>query len=492
MSHLDAEPTPNDRAEAGQPVGVGSPKKPALRRLIHLIGLDRSIAYTVLARVIQILGSTGTVLLIVRFLTPTEQGYYYTLYSLVNLNIVFELGFSFVILQLAAHETAYLRILPSGRIRGSLTASRRLASILQKVRRWYSVAAVLMFFTLTPVGWLFFQHRHAAGDSVHWMLPCVLLVFMAALMFQIDPFFSFLEGCGEVANVARLRVRQTGTGVILSWIALVSGHGLYAPAAMLSGNFIMGLLFLYPRRRFILLLLRMDASGERIDWRSEVLPFQTKIAVSWLCNYFTAQQVLTPILFAYCGAVAAGQMGMSMSIVGALSPVALAWMSTKSAPFGAMIHRRESQQLDRVFFRTLWQSTILIAGGAAALVVGLSVLGIVAPKLSARMIPLPLFALLAITVICSHVVQSEALYLRAHKKEPFLIQSVMLALLVTGGAFLLAPHFGVAGVTWTYFLCMGLISLTSGTLIFRNKRREWYGAREPVDASSLQETHNNP
>ncbi len=47
--------------------------------LKHLLGLDRAIAYTVLARGVQILGSTGTVLLILRFLSPVEQGYYYTL-----------------------------------------------------------------------------------------------------------------------------------------------------------------------------------------------------------------------------------------------------------------------------------------------------------------------------------------------------------------------------------------------------------------------------
>ena len=76
-------------------------------RLKHLFGIDRAIAYTVLARGFQILGSTGTVLLILRFLTPVEQGYYYTLLSLVALQTVFELGFSFVILQMAAHESLW-------------------------------------------------------------------------------------------------------------------------------------------------------------------------------------------------------------------------------------------------------------------------------------------------------------------------------------------------------------------------------------------------
>ena len=71
--------------------------------------MDGAIAYIFAARVCMILGSTGTVLLIVHFLSKIEQGYYYTLLSLVNLQIIFELGFSFVILQLAAHEAVHLR-----------------------------------------------------------------------------------------------------------------------------------------------------------------------------------------------------------------------------------------------------------------------------------------------------------------------------------------------------------------------------------------------
>src|ERR1700742_4521852 len=98
-------------------------------------GLDRAIAYTVMARVFQIVGSTGTVLLIVRFLTPVEHGYYYTLLSLVSLQTIFELGFSFVILQMAAHECVHLTLHMDGRIEGDKVAQARLASILQQTLR---------------------------------------------------------------------------------------------------------------------------------------------------------------------------------------------------------------------------------------------------------------------------------------------------------------------------------------------------------------------
>src|SRR5277367_3634937 len=122
----------------------------------HTLGLDRAIAFTVLARVWSSAAGLVTVALIARFLSPAEQGYYYTFGSLVALQIVFELGFSFVILQMASHERAHLSISSDYEITGDPIAHARLASVIQKSARWYSIAAVLMAAFLIPVGWHFF------------------------------------------------------------------------------------------------------------------------------------------------------------------------------------------------------------------------------------------------------------------------------------------------------------------------------------------------
>ena len=82
----------------------------SIQRIKHFIGIDRAVFFTLASRVLQVVSSTGTVLLIIRYLSPVAQGYYYTLLSLVALQTIFELGFSFVILQLAAHETAHLTL----------------------------------------------------------------------------------------------------------------------------------------------------------------------------------------------------------------------------------------------------------------------------------------------------------------------------------------------------------------------------------------------
>ena len=197
-----------------------------LARIRHwmrrVLGLDRAIGFTVLARFWSSAAGLVTVALIARFLSPAEQGYYYTFGSLVALQIVFELGFSFVILQLASHERAELSISTDYEISGAPIAHARLASVIQKSVRWYSVAAVLMAGTLLPVGFYFFSTHQHAGQTVSWQLPWCSAALMAALNFQLDPFLSFLEGCGYVPEVARLRFMQSVTGSLLAWVVLIS------------------------------------------------------------------------------------------------------------------------------------------------------------------------------------------------------------------------------------------------------------------------------
>src|SRR5580692_5350773 len=130
-------PRAQTRARRNEIVSLG-------KWLQHTVGIDRAIVFTVLARIWSSSAGLITVLLIARFLTRAEQGYYYTFSSLVALQIVFELGFSFVILQMASHERVYLTISSNLDISGDPVAHRRLASVFQKSVHWYSCAALLL------------------------------------------------------------------------------------------------------------------------------------------------------------------------------------------------------------------------------------------------------------------------------------------------------------------------------------------------------------
>lgn len=455
-----------------------------LHRFRHSLGLDQAVVFTVAARGWSSLAGIGTLTLIARFLSPAEQGFYYTFYSLVAMQIVFELGFSVVILQTASHEAAHLHIASNGTITGSAEAHGRLASVLQKSVRWYTVAAVLMALTLIPTGVTFFRHAAArpGGNQVHFVLPWLLVVLASSCTFQIDPLFSFLEGCGYVPQVARTRLRQSLLGTSLGWCAFLLHRGLFAPGCMIFGQALMGAWLLWSKRGLLRPLLHHVIGPFHIDWRREIWPFQWRIAVSWLAGYITSQ-LFNPLLMNYRGPIEAGQMGMSLNVCGTLSSMAIAWMNTKAAPFGRLIARREFRLLDQTFFRALAQSTAaaVLAFSSVWLIMlwlnhaGIRLHGVL---LASRLLaPLPL-AMLFFGTLGNVIVFAEALYLRAHKQEKFMGNSIAGAVYIAPLAYFLSrwanPHGGAWGIALAYAVGTLFIGLGYGTYTFLRWRRVWH------------------
>ena len=430
------------------------------------LGLDAPVSYTLLGRLLNILSSVGTVLLILRFLTPIEQGYYYTLLSLAALQMVFELGFSFVILQLAAHETARLTLYPDGRIEGDPVAHARLASVFQLTVKWYLRAAVALAAVLVPLGIAFFSRKTASSNHVAWLGPWVTAAIAVSISFLLTPLYSFLEGCNQVREIAQMRMYQALVTLILSWAAIASGHGLYACTLVNLGVVVIGAGLLYSRRRLLFDLLRYRSAPGAVSWRNEVWPFQWRTAVASLSTYFTLQ-VFTPILFAFRGPQEAGRMGLSLSIVAYIPFVALCWITPKAAPFGQLVNLGKLRELNRMFFRALRQSSVLvvaIAGGCEICVLAVNHL---LPRIATRMESPAIFILLLIGAISSFLVQGLAVYLRSFKQEPYLVRSSVIAVITTVLALLTASHWGSTAIALNYFLVSGVLGLIWALLIFR-------------------------
>ena len=185
------------------------------------------------------------------------------------------------------------------------------------------------------------------------------------------------------------------------------------------------------------------------------------------------------------GAAEAGQMGMSLSIASALSTVALAWMSTKASPFGTLVARGEYKTLDQLFFRTLWQSSCLLAVGTVTLLLCIGFVTRNYPHLAVRVLPLPVFGILLATIFCNHFVFCEAFYLRAHAREPFLTVSIVVGVLTACSTIFLGKLWGAQGVTIGYFCTSGVFGFAFGTYLFITKRRQWHTAPSLEGSSTL-------
>jgi len=445
----------------------------------HRLGLDRAVIFTILARGWASGSGLVTVVLIARLLSPAEQGYYYTYASLIALQLVFELGFSQVVMQLASHERAHLAIEPDGSVKGNRVAHARLASILQLSVRWYGIGSICFGLILIPAGLYFFSTHQHIGEVVSWRAPWIAAATAAVFAFQLDPLYSFFEGCGFVSNIAHMRWMQAIVGSLLAWTALLTHHGLYAPAMVIAGQVLVGAIWLSMRRGLLLGLLTHKAEDERVSWQNEIWPFQWRIAISWISGYFV-YQTFNPFLFAFRGPVAAGQMGMSMSFANSLMAIAGAWVSTKAAPFGTLIAHRNYKQLDTVFFRTLWQSTLVAGLGAIVVWSATTYLHSTHGRYADKLLsPLP-FALLLIAAMFNHIFAFIAIYLRAHKQEKLFQLSLSIAIAVLLSNSFFAKTSGALGMVAGYLVILALLGLGCGTLIFNKYRRLWHAEEQSV------------
>lgn len=443
-----------------------------MKKILNYIGIDPAITYTLAGRVWSLLSGVVTLLLVVHYLSPDEQGYYYTFASLIAMQILFELGMSVVVMQFASHEMANLLWSEARTIEGDANAKSRLRSLVLLVTKWYGVIAILIIVVILPVGWVFFtlNNHHS---TVNWQGVWIWLVIAVAINIFFMPFLALLEGCGRVTEIARLRFIQSVIGSLSAWLVLMAGEGLLALPAMNTGLALTVLIWLWQtKRNFFKGLLAQSIPGVVMKWKTEIWPFQWKIALSWLSGYFIFQ-LFTPVLFVYKGAVEAGQMGMSIAIANALLSIPMAWMNTKIPKFGTLIAKRDYISLDHMFVVTLTQSfgvMVAIGGGLSAINYFLHVENIyVANRILS---PLP-FTLLIIATMLNYVAYAQAAYLRAHKEEPFMIISLIGAILIGVLTITLGKKFGATGIMSVYFAVTSIIGFGWGSMIFFSKRREW-------------------
>jgi len=446
------------------------------RKATGVLGIDRAIAFTVLGRCWAAFSLPVTLFCVVHFLSVKEQDFYFTFDSLLALQVFFDLGIAFVVLQFASHERAHLEWTADGRLTGDPRHKARLASLLASANRAYSWSATLLFFCVLPAGFFFFRSCEEAAQPAAWRWAWASAVLVTALNLRLSPLLAFIEGCGRVADIARLRLFQQFLGALLSWVTFAWGGRLFAAPALNLGFLIVAALWLwFSKRRFLRDVLAARDNAVRIRWRQEVWPLQWRITVSWLSGFFIFRLV-NPVLMKYQPTGTASRMGMTTKIIDAMSTVCASWMGTKAAPFGALIARRQFAELDRVFFRTLKQSYAVLLLGCAAFVAILAGLIHLHHPFSSRLLGLLPTCLLLGNALMGILVNAEAVYLRSHKQEPFMWLSVVSAFLTGTIAYVAGRYLGPTGVALGYFLLSLFFGVGAYTYVFRKKRRAWHAA----------------
>jgi hypothetical protein len=451
------------------------------RRLLHFLGIDRAVAYSLMTQGWTFLVQPITLILIARYLSETEQSYFYVFGAIIAVQMYCELGLGVATLQFMSHEAAHLHWTPAGTLDGEPAAKSRLASMLRLSLRWYVSVAVVIVAVLLPVGWIFFERNGKPG--VFWQLPWLWTVLATAVGLPLTALINLLAGCGKVADAVRITGFQKVIANVVQWIGLAAGAALLSwPAAQTVAVILVVAWFAVYWGPAIRDLLRFPAEGlPHVHWWREVWPFQWRIAIGSPFGYLAAQ-LFAPVLFATPGVdeEVPGQIGMSLAVMNVLFNATHAWVGVRMPLFGGLIARREWATLDRVFRQVFIQSTLLGTVLAILLWSAFVFLQVGGYKVGTRVLPpLPLALLLANAVV-QHMSMALAAYLRAHKRDPFFGLIVAYGLAMVTAVFTVGRLYGAVGMAASLLVLDTAICLVGGAAVFVRCRRNWHAATVPT------------
>lgn len=452
--------------------------------LFRKAGIDQAVGYAVISRIWQLLTGPMTQLLIVYSFSSATQDYYYAFSNMLGMQVFVELGLHVVLISVSSHEWSKLS-LHDGRIVGDAKAMSRLVSLGRKMLRWYGMAAVIFAAAITVSGIYFFDSNAAAAgsatqtrESVAWMLPWMALVLVNSLQLPLLPLTAILEGCNQLAVMNRIRFFQALGGTFVVWIAIINGFGLWALVASALVRLGYESYLVAFRYRSFFEVFRTPPQQDQVDWKVEILPLQWRIAVQGILLWF-ANSLPLLFVFRYRPEGEAAQLGMTWMILTGLQGASLAWIETRRPAFGGLIAHKRYAELDRLFFRqtrlSMTAMTVAVAGFCSVV----WWLGTrdewLFQRLSGRMLPIEATLLLAAAMVLMQFALCTNLYVRAHKRDPFLIASIISSLTVATLQVWFCRYYGNTGVALGYLLGVGCVQVPLWTLIWQRTRKEWHG-----------------
>lgn len=468
--------------------------------MLNRLEVDQAVFFAIAARGWQFVAGPVTIVLIGTYFSGEVQGYYYTFWSLIALQTVFDFSFQQVIVNFASHEWGRR----SGGIRsgeqgdavaageavgpavgtdvGDGREDSRLASLLRGSLGWYAIAAAAFFVIVGSAG-TWFLGSGASSERITWKPGWWALVALTAVNFWTTPFLAVLEGCGRVRSIYQLQFARSFVGNWVVWLMIPLGAGLWVPAGAAAVRLLCEAVWIAGfHRRFFGRFLRRPV-GERVDWFGEIWPFQWRVGVRGLLGMLNTL-LINPVVFYYQGEVAAGRFGMTWQVLTSLQAACMSWIKTRTARFGVLVGDRDFAELDRIYFRLLKISLAFVTLGAATFLALIVFMQVADFRFADRLLPVWPAAMLGLAMVLLTFPESQWTYIHAHKRSPHLplaiFGAVLNGLLVWG----LGRAYGSVGVAAAYLGMIALFYLPLWTAVWWRCRIDWHRA-DPLATSEV-------
>ena len=438
MSRRDRHSTPSipvksRPASPAQSVSDGSSRtgKVSLRRRF---GIDSAVLWTGTTSSWSLLRGLLQISFILYFLSPEEQGLWYTFTHLAALSLFAELGLTQIISQHVSYEYTGLT-LSEGQLTGDPHHLGRLVSLVRYAVRFYVLVTTLAALLLAAVGFFYFE-----GQTPVVLLAWIFYSIATGLYLLANLLLAIYRGLDQVAGTQRTLLLGNLATSLFTWLALVLGAGIWAlPIGTALGTTILICLVLKLNSRFWLQMLRYHLKT-RVDWMRQLLGYQGKMALTIVSNYFSIY-LLVPVVFQVEGPVVAGQLGLTQAVVVGLMSLAHAVLMAKTPNLNMLVANGQHRESLKLAIRYGIISSAFFLLGALLFLSAVIILQHF-DLYADRFLNLPLSILLLFYSFIMSALNGASQFLLAHRNVQtslVLVRGPLFALAI----FLVLPNFGL-------------------------------------------------
>ena len=425
---------------------------------------DPVVRLVVLTRVVLLVGAPVTLFLVAALRPAAEQGFYFVFANVQAIAVLFEFGVGAMLVQFASqHEL------------GGTTQTCTTTSTCQTTTTFWPRSPAL------DVGSMSLPSRSSGGDA-RWIRtlsrrgrpkrdfvldPLGNAHRRASLLPNDCPVRLRSQGSGHLRRVQGMRLAQAVVATICLWalIPLVGGLTAVATATVINLMIAAGWLvlsfptFIYPFRAF----------SRRPPEEAGLHSAQTRAAVNGVVG-FLGPQLVAPIVFHYQGAIAAGQVGLSLAAANAPLMLAVSWLQARFPDYGTLVARKEFTRLEETGRRATGEAVLAWGASTAGLLVLLVILQRFSPEIGSRFLPLAPVAALCAVSLAYLLYQAMAGQLRAHREEA-LLWPMMVGTMASVGATFAGAHRGAAAAAVAHSAAVLGVLLPLSTATFVRRRR---------------------
>jgi O-antigen/teichoic acid export membrane protein len=274
---------------------------------------------------------------------------------------------------------------------------------------------------------------------------------------------AFIEAAGKMAAIAMMRLVQIALSACACWLAMIGGEGLWAAVLVSLGGVVVPVIWLFIRWPLLLKQL-IPHLGRNVTVRTELFQVQWRIAISWICTYFSSQ-VYALILMQLHGPAISGRLALSMAIVNMVGVLALSSMAGRVAFVGHDAARNNIIDIKKKFNKDLLFFGLINAVGIVGIAFGFWIID--ATPYIDRVLPFWQMGVLFLFTLVINLINLFSTYIRSYLREPFMRVNLLTTIITLPLAYWAALHYSAVGVVFSLASVAVFITLPFSLYVWR-------------------------